>query len=341
MDISRNRLGAYLGAGGGLYETAANWRRELDLARELGMGVVRFNSDCWDLIQPTAKTFDFTAMDALVELIRPYSMDIVFTTPISARWNRATTADSHTATTDLQAVHRLITSVAARYRGEIRYYEAWNEPDFQIGGNGIFWKPAPNAAAYMEYLRVVSMAVRREDPNARVINGGLAMPANPEFMAALQSAGMMNFVDAVNIHVYPAFATPNQAMATVETVFGSGVPTIVTETSSTGARFESSDTQLEEVKKCAWLARTYQAFLSKPNVLAVLWHSLRNPLGSSNGTTFEYDFGLMKNDWTPLPALAAHRAFTSAIAEGAVVKEYARDVLGNSLTMSSPVYVLQ
>jgi GH35 family endo-1,4-beta-xylanase len=322
-----------MGAGLGLYETAVNWQREFGLAQSLGLGVVRLNLDVWDMIQPTAKTFDFTNLDMLVEAVRYNDMDLIFTTPISAKWNRPATADSHTPTTDMLAVKRLITAVASRYRGEIKYYEAWNEPDYHRDGVGIFWKPAPDPVAYMTYLKTVSAAVRREDPDAKIMNGGFAMPLDRAFQVALKNAGMRDYVDIINTHIYPAYASPDAAIETAEEIFGAGVPIMVTETSSTGAKFDTTDLATEERRKCGWLARTYNKLLARPNVVAVVWHTLRNPPGM--------DFGLLANDFTPLPAFTAHRAFTDAVKAGAQITENAQDVMGAILTADAPIYVFK
>lgn len=297
MVIDKKRIGAYLGSNQGLYGSLTNWIRELDLAVGLGLGLMRFNSDAWDLIQPTASTFDFTVLDKLVDECQARNLDIIFTTPISATWNRPAGTDTHTPTTNMEAVRKLVGAVAIRYAGRIKYYEAWNEPDYPN-----FWKPTPNATAYVEYLRMVYDTVKSCDPQALVINGGLAFPADPTFLQAVVAAGGQPFIDIANVHIYPAFATVTSALATINTVLGVDFPVIVTEISSTGGTFDTTDRPAEENKKGVLLATSYHALLQQSRVKGVVWHSLRNPVG--------LDFGLMDNAFVELPAMAVHRAIS-------------------------------
>lgn len=333
MNLNKKRIGMYLGSGLGLYDSLENWNKEIALAKELGVGLVRLNCDAWKQIQPDAKKFDFTVLDILVDLVESNGMDLIFTTPISAPWNSGT--DTHVPTTDMESVRRLVATVAARYQGRIKYYEAWNEPDLEFDGAGVFWKPAPDAKAYAAFLKVVHDAVKAHDPAAKVLLGGIAMPASDAFLKSVlaESGGKINF-DIANVHIYPAFATPKQSMDMVAAVLGAAFPVMVTETSSTGAKFDTTDRVAEEHKKSIWLARTYNDLLARENVVAVVWHCLRNPAG--------YDYGLLSNTWDKLPAFYAHKAFFAKIGGGAVLKESdgIANVQGEPVVpVGDPIYV--
>ena len=60
-----------------------------------------------------------------------------------------------------------IRAVAEHYKGKIHAYEIWNEQD------GGFWKPSPNAAQYVSLLKIAFEEIKKVDPEATVIVGGL------------------------------------------------------------------------------------------------------------------------------------------------------------------------
>ena len=60
--------------------------------------------------------------------------------------------------------------MAARYKGKIRAYQIWNEANLAREWDG----KAPNAKEYVDMLRLTYQAIKKADPNAVVINGGLS-----------------------------------------------------------------------------------------------------------------------------------------------------------------------
>ena len=77
-------------------------------------------------------------------------------------------------------------------------YEIWNEPN-----NGqFFWKPKPDAARYADMYLRARAAIRRVDPRATVLVGGLV--AHPSFVRAMYAArpGLHGNLDALGWHAY-------------------------------------------------------------------------------------------------------------------------------------------
>lgn len=318
--VTSARVGTYLGGGLGMWAPPEVWDKDLALARELGFGVFRFNSDTWDLIEPAPGRFDFSRLDLIVQKARSSGVEVLFTLPISSRWNRgkvksarvwgAPVAPSHFPTQDLDSFRRLCRAVALRYRGRIVGYEVWNEPDFPM-----FWKGAPDAAEYLPFLKAAYEEIKAADPSALVLLGGLAKPADTAWFKALLDLGGGDYFERMNIHVYPAFATLDQALTLNRDLLkakGLSKPFWITETSTTGAYFETKDREREEKAKADYLVRFFAQALSEPDVERVFWHTLRNP-GRDVRMPRDLDFGLMTGDGQPLPALHAYKDFMSKL----------------------------
>jgi|GEM_PF-4244431 len=116
--------------------------------------------------------------------------------------------------------------IRSRYPGLAPYWSLYNEPDIADAGvdfGGCWGKGHPRSAAgaggaaYAAMMAVAYPAIKAGDPNAIVMNGGLAYddwynPATGSgrvdrtFLDDFLAAGGGRYVDAVDFHYYPTFA---------------------------------------------------------------------------------------------------------------------------------------
>jgi polysaccharide biosynthesis protein PslG len=90
----------------------------------------------------------------------------------------------------------------------IRVWEVWNEPNIAP-----FWD-VPNASQYAALLVAAKAKLRKADPNARVLFGGLAYPATTNsqkleansFLSAVVAAAGPDSFDALAVHTFRADA---------------------------------------------------------------------------------------------------------------------------------------
>ena len=97
-------------------------------------------------------------------------------------------------------------------------WQVWNEPN-----SPLFWKPKPDAAAYLELLRGFDSAARGVDPQATIVLGGLFPTPRggitmPDFMTALYRSHAQDLFDAAAIHPYAA--NPHNALASTTELRG-------------------------------------------------------------------------------------------------------------------------
>jgi hypothetical protein len=71
---------------------------------------------------------------------------------------------------------RFVRETVSRYRGRIRHWEAWNEPDLRE----VFWPGS--IGDYYQLLKVTYLSVKSVDPGAQVLMAGLAYWPNPNFL---------------------------------------------------------------------------------------------------------------------------------------------------------------
>jgi hypothetical protein len=114
---------------------------------------------------------------------------------------------------------RFMAALAARYADgplAVKYWEVWNEPDFAANevrdeqGFGCWANPSlpyHGGVYYGEALKHVYPAVKRANPNAKVIGGALMYfwpddTVSRSFLEGMLVAGAGNFFDALSFHAY-------------------------------------------------------------------------------------------------------------------------------------------
>jgi hypothetical protein len=202
----------------------------LHSAQELGFGgVVQVLS--WEEIEPTPGQFHWEYPDALLQAAEYYGLQVLVRLDHPPGWAKdsdpvvaqplnlspeqrvepSPTPDQlRQPPFDLDAYTHFVEAVARRYRGRLRGYIIWNEPNLARE-----WGAAPDPEAYTRLLKRAYVAVKKEDPLAPVVSAGLS-PTNGDgikavddrlFLEAMYAAGAAAFFDVLGAHPY-GFAHP-------------------------------------------------------------------------------------------------------------------------------------
>jgi len=111
--------------------------------------------------------------------------------------------------------------LADRYRGRVRAYQVWNEPNLAREWGG--WPPDP--AEYVELLRACYIGIKTADPDALVISAGLSPTGNVlpeaipdiEYLIGMYEAGAAPYFDLLGVHapgfLYPPEISPEKVAA--------------------------------------------------------------------------------------------------------------------------------
>jgi len=133
-----------------------------------GIGWVRTDF-FWDLIQPTPQLFLWDRYDLIVSAAREHSIELLGILDYSALWassDPAGKSDKYPPR-KVEDFVRYVEATVHRYRGSVKYWQVWNEPDHDA-----FW--AGSAHEYATLLVATYPAIKSVDPSATVVFGGLA-----------------------------------------------------------------------------------------------------------------------------------------------------------------------
>ena len=92
---------------------------------------------------------------------------------------------------------RFVTALAKRYRGKVKYYEIWNEPNLKG-----FWRPGEiDPGRYVDLVRLSAPLIRKNCPGA-VIVGGVTSRLPYTFIRDMFEAGLGKEIDIFSFHPY-------------------------------------------------------------------------------------------------------------------------------------------
>ena len=141
----------------------------------VGVESFRGGSD-WRQLEPERGKFNFGGEDATIDLAAKYGAQWQYLVSYGgAQWTKSSAmmarirADKRERLQwryppTLEAWRAWNRALATHYKGRVRYYEIWNEPDL-----GFFQGTAPE---YLELLKAASEEIKAVDPNAIVMTGG-------------------------------------------------------------------------------------------------------------------------------------------------------------------------
>ena len=182
----------------------------LRLASEAGFdAVVQVFS--WREIEPTRGEWHWEYPDFVVRAARHYGLDLIVRLDRQPAWATEPAVDGAAPPDDLDDYAAFAGTVAQRYRGQIKGYIVWNEPNLAREWSG----RRPDPTAYTDMLRRAYEAIKAADPEATVVSAGLASTNHQDaeamddrvFLEAMYQAGAGTYFDALGAHPY-GFAYP-------------------------------------------------------------------------------------------------------------------------------------
>jgi GH35 family endo-1,4-beta-xylanase len=178
--------------------------RELALVHESGFDwVVQVFS--WREIAWWRRLYNWEQPDAVVRRAEYLGLNLVVRLDQHPDWARSRPA-GNAPPDDLDDYGDFVYAVASRYKGQIRGYIIWNEPNLADE----WGSDEPDAQAYVELLRVAYARIKEADPDALVVSAGLA-PTNDQtaqavddrlYLERIYEAGAGEYFDVLGAHAY-------------------------------------------------------------------------------------------------------------------------------------------
>ncbi|MCL4534677.1 MAG: cellulase family glycosylhydrolase [Bacteroidetes bacterium] len=157
----------------------AKIRRSLEMIRDGGFGWIKMQM-LWSEIERPAKgryedekvdgETSWAKYDRVVDLAREYGLDLILRLDTSPDWARPGKSKIETPPDNYDDFGDFVYAVVSRYRGKVRYYQIWNEPNvkFEWGDE------VPDAVAFTRLLRIAYQRAKQADPDCVIIAPALA-----------------------------------------------------------------------------------------------------------------------------------------------------------------------
>jgi len=153
--------------------------------------------------------------DRIVELAHEYGLEIIARLDNPPAWSRARGNEIGTFAPpdDLDDFGDFVYAVVSRYRGRIKYYQIWNEPNIYPE-----WGDQPvDPVAYTQLLKVGYTRAKEADPEAVIISAGLAPTtemglknlSDLVFLQKMYDAGAKGYFDIMSVQGYGLWTGPD------------------------------------------------------------------------------------------------------------------------------------
>ncbi len=306
-----------IGFGGGLYLLRAfhdskRTDRIVELAAEAGISWSREEFH-WEWIEPEQGVQDADVLgryDRSVSLLRSRDISILGLLAYDTPWSAGENAPATEAQRGDYA--RFASSMVARYRDSVHYWEVWNEPNLNH-----FWKPKADAPAYAALLRTTHAAIKQADPAALVV-GCATSGVDLDFIRAVLDAGGGAWMDVISIHPYSGHESTDvteergqiRRLRALLAEYRLNLPIWVSEV---GFQTSTNENGVSEAEQGGMLARTCLTLFAEGIEVVINYDFVDDGNDPGEG---EENFGVLHHNLSPKPAYNA-LATTATLLAGA------------------------
>lgn len=269
----------------------AQQQQEIEVMRRAGFAACRFDF-VWGDLEPEKGKFNWTATDRLIDLMLKSGIEPLPLVGFSTFWastGNTASANWNTAPPHVADYTAFLRASVAHFKNRIRYWEIWNEPD--IG----FW--TGTREQYSELLDASIRAIHETDASAQVMNGGFTQ-IEKSMSFRIETLRAAPDLDIMAIHAHGTFAEMqrelNLALPPLRQV-APKIPFWLNEAGQTTTFATERAQAMTLIKKI-----TFAPVLGFSNYV---WYDLRDD--GTNGAEPEDNFGMVRRDFSPKPALVA------------------------------------
>lgn len=163
----------------------------------------------WRNLEPTNNGWNWTSgggmrLDMYVNYVAKHAPDaqILYTLGQTPQWASSTPTvngkygmGASGAPADMDDWRDYVRTLARRYAGKIRYWEIWNEPDYEPHYNG-------TKKQLVEMTRIAREELLAADPANKIVSPGLTKGQGMAYLDGYLGEGGGNYVDMIGFHWY-------------------------------------------------------------------------------------------------------------------------------------------
>lgn len=174
----------------------------------------------WPDLEPEKGKWYFNLLDKYVAWGQEHHTEILMTLTFTPPWG-SSSPDSESdfpmrglagAPRDMEDWRTFVHTVATRYKGRIRCYEIWNEPDRPKAWLG-------GVDKMVEMVREASKILKEVDPTITVLSPSPSSPKAPEWIDEFLKKGGGQYVDGIAYHFYtPNYGPPEDIVPIIHRV---------------------------------------------------------------------------------------------------------------------------
>jgi hypothetical protein len=290
-----------------MYNTPLKMDHAVRLIQESGAGFVR-QAISWDEVEAEQGKFDFSKYDAILDNLEGHNLRVLGILCYTAEW----TGQHWNTPPDTRLFSNYVRKTVERYKGRIKYWELWNEPDQKT-----YWADQDSMKTYTALLKTVYSLIKEIDPTAVVVLGSVNTPFP---LRDIYREGGKGFFDVVNIHPFVSPIKPEPLVKLKAIYTGTrkvmaefqdenrdiwiteiGCPGIANGNTSVGWWEGKSPNDQEQA---TWVTQIYGEALQWPGVKKIFWAFFQESKHFGNDID---TFGLIKRDFDTKPAYEAYQ----------------------------------
>src|SRR5688572_25449508 len=183
--------------------------------QELGVRFLRSGAMQWGAVEPEEGKWTWTNLDAQMRYLQERQMKTGALLIGSPGWNKAD-APGHLPVNNLSAWSRYVSELVKHLKGQVTWFEVWNEPPNFTG-------PKQTPADYAKIVVSAYDAAKTANPDCLV--GLAAKSAHANYLEQVIKAGAKDHFDWISLHPYEVLDGIADHAGT-EPIFMNIVPTV-------------------------------------------------------------------------------------------------------------------
>lgn len=175
----------------------------------------------WDEIESVRGDFDWSKYDAIVDLLRAHHLEVILRLDWTPQWagTEAWSPGENNLPADVDDYAHFVGEATRHFRGRVRFFQIWNEPNLSSEWD---WQ-AVDPAAYTAMLAAAARDARAVDPDVVILSAPLAINLEPlsvagnlndlDFLRGMYEAGADAHFDILGVNAFGMDRPPDDAPA--------------------------------------------------------------------------------------------------------------------------------